>query len=300
MNHLRAICRVPRPFSSSRRACVSTTLAWSTFLLASAARAGAGGGTAPAGGRGVGTAMLVDGDELLVAVASVATGLLLRRSSLPSAPDAVRALAGAAVAAIAMALAGFAAGPPGALLMLATGLVVAVLARRRPPPDAAGKLVSQHAPLLTLPIVVALLAAAPVLDGALTAAFARATALVLGVGGADAVVDGTTVHGLGAPLYVTTACAGTLVTVMPYAVAVLAGALVTTTVASRWRFAWAFVGVAAAVNLARIVLVGAVLRLAGVEAALVAHEVVGWVIAAALYGGLAFAAVRLHRRGVVV
>jgi exosortase/archaeosortase family protein len=270
---------------------------WSPLAFVAAAPAlatdpppGGGGG----GGNGIGAAVLIDGTAALWCAAAVAGVLLLRHRRAGEGADPTPAWAALVATAGTIAVGGHVAGLPGALVLLAGALSVVLLVRHGTALDRT--FVREHGPLLTLPLVVAALAASSVLDAVLTHLFAAGLAAFFTVGGTTVVAAGTTLHGLGTPLFVTAACTGTLVTVMPWAVAAVTASLLPLTGGARWQFATAFAVIAAVANFARVALVGIALVVSGTEAGVVAHDVLGWVIAAVVYGGLGATSLHLVRR----
>jgi exosortase/archaeosortase family protein len=282
----------PRAFAASRDGAARALLVLSN-LLALPVWAGTPPSSTTGQRGGVGAISVVDDVSVVVCAAALAFGLLARPGLGVGRDSSARALVPGLLACVAVVVAGQSAGIPGALVAVAGAIVLLFLARGS---RGLHQVLREHGQLVVLPVVVALLAAADRVDASLTTLFADASAWLLRLGGAEATVDGSTLYGLGAPLFVTVACAGTLVTFVPLAVAATVTSLLRVTAATRWRLTFGFAVVAAVVNLARIVFVGAALRLAGVDAAQQAHDVVGWVFAVALYAGLAGAAVLLQRR----
>lgn len=142
-------------------------------------------------------------------------------------------------------------------------------------------------PLLAASLCVFLLGLREVLDPLLARAMATASGWALTATGAAVHVDGATLLGVGAPVHVTASCAGSIVTLTPFAIGVTLSALLQAPKHLQWLAGVGLLGVAAVLNWARILGVTLSGLWWNVEEMQLFHDVIGWPLAALLYGGFA-------------
>lgn len=148
--------------------------------------------------------------------------------------------------------------------------------------------VERNLPLLAASAAVFLLGIREALDPMLARFMALASAWVLSGTGAILHVEGVSILGLGAPVHVSAACAGVVVTLTPFVIGAVVSALWQTPTPLQWKAALGLFGAAALLNWIRIVAVGfSGLWWSAAEMQRF-HDVVGWPLAALLYGGFAF------------
>lgn len=147
--------------------------------------------------------------------------------------------------------------------------------------------VRQHMPLVVASLVLFLLGMREWLDPILAGTMAQASGWILAGTGASIHLDGATLLGLRVPIHVTAACAGTVVTLTPFALGILLSALWRAPLRVQWQAALGLGCAAAMMNLARITGVGVSSFWWDAEQMQFFHDVIGWPMAAMLYAGFA-------------
>lgn len=108
-------------------------------------------------------------------------------------------------------------------------------------------------------------------------------------------VDGTTMVGLGVPVYVTDACAGFAVMLGALAASAIVATCFVHRQKTRWLLVLGFMAAYFVGNIVRIVTIGLAVAVSGREAALAIHNPAGYLIAVLLYGGLALSVFMLRK-----
>ena len=145
----------------------------------------------------------------------------------------------------------------------------------------------ERLPLVAASFVLFLLGMREWLDPILARGMAQASGWFLAGTGASIHLDGATILGLRVPIHVTAACAGTVVTLTPFALGALLSALGRAPLRVQWQAALGLGCAAALVNLARIVGVALSSVWWDAEQMQLFHDVIGWPMAAMLYAAFA-------------
>ena len=145
--------------------------------------------------------------------------------------------------------------------------------------------IQQRLPVITASLIVMLLGFRESLDPIFARTMAQASAWLLSGTGAAVQLDGATLLGLRVPVHVTAACAGTVVTLTPFALGAMLSALWRSPLRVRWQATLGLGLAAAIINLARIAGVGVSSLWWNAEQMQLFHDVIGWPLAIMLYAG---------------